>query len=402
MRLYRFYSTLRASLLIAVYAGGCAHAQEGTCDRPHALIYGRPMVADNSTVTDPSGLSLIQAFYPMPAIGTGSIWFSFEAQGESCYITSGVDGEPGSARDTVMALYSRSDCGSLQEIVSNDDDRITGDGFASLSVADVRPGTGYLVRVTSHHSDVRGRFIVGVYNEVPTGACYVPNGSCEMVTFRACFTRFGIYAGDGVTCAAGICASRPDNDTCTAAIPIVVLPANITADSSCATSDIARVPELCEIPETEGTLWYSIVGTGGQITATTCYGDVESVIAVFCDSCGRISCLGYSDKDGSCSRGATYSWCSSVGKTYYIVTGALAATPPGEFTLRVSDGGPCTDPYGCCPGDMDGDGVTTAADFTKYLAFYSSQNVRADANHDGQLNTADFGAFLQLYALGCP
>jgi outer membrane protein assembly factor BamB len=54
-----------------------------------------------------------------------------------------------------------------------------------------------------------------------------------------------------------------------------------------------------------------------------------------------------------------------------------------------------------CRPDMNDDGQLNVADFSAYLATYSSGSIRADMNDDTLLNVADFTAYLRAYAAGC-
>jgi hypothetical protein len=54
-----------------------------------------------------------------------------------------------------------------------------------------------------------------------------------------------------------------------------------------------------------------------------------------------------------------------------------------------------------CRPDINGDGQVNVADFLAFLSLYSAGSARADVNGDGQINVADFLAFLAAYSAGC-
>jgi hypothetical protein len=80
----------------------------------------------------------------------------------------------------------------------------------------------------------------------------------------------------------------------------------------------------------------------------------------------------------------------------------MAAQPfgPEQGTLTVSstmhlNGRPC-------PVDVNGDGQVNVADYLAFLQLYAAGDPAADMNADGIVNILDYLAFLQRYSLGCP
>lgn len=65
---------------------------------------------------------------------------------------------------------------------------------------------------------------------------------------------------------------------------------------------------------------------------------------------------------------------------------------PGEF-----DEGSVAD----CPGDFDGSGATTSADFFAFLAAFFEGRFSADVNRDGLVNSADFFDYLTAFFSRC-
>lgn len=54
-----------------------------------------------------------------------------------------------------------------------------------------------------------------------------------------------------------------------------------------------------------------------------------------------------------------------------------------------------------CPGDYDGDGRHTTADFFAFLTLYQFGHSATDIDGNGMVNTNDFFAFLAIYHAGC-
>jgi hypothetical protein len=54
-----------------------------------------------------------------------------------------------------------------------------------------------------------------------------------------------------------------------------------------------------------------------------------------------------------------------------------------------------------CRPDINGDGQVNVADFLAFLQLYAAGDTRADFNNDSQVNVQDFLAFLAAYAAGC-
>lgn len=157
-------------------------------------------------------------------------------------------------------------------------------------------------------------------------------------------------------------AGVPANDDCTGAIAITSLPAAIMGDTTVATADVAP---LCGTGDgTGGGLWYSIVGDGTTLTATTCSASTtfDTKLRVYTGDCNALVCEGGDDDDPACSFSSlrsTVSWCSTIGVEYKIlVHGFSSAT--GQFELLVSSGGvPCSG--ACCLSDGTCLGALSAA-----------------------------------------
>lgn len=147
------------------------------------------------------------------------------------------------------------------------------------------------------------------------------------------------------------CPTPPvGNDNCGNAITIPSLPytSPITSNNP-STDDVPTSTSSCG---TQGSnLWYTVVGDGNQLTATTCNTSTnfDTEIRVYTGSCTTINSMvevTCNDDDNICSSGGTKStvtWCSQVGVTYFISVGYFASGAGyGNFVLSVTSGAPCT------------------------------------------------------------
>jgi len=101
-------------------------------------------------------------------------------------------------------------------------------------------------------------------------------------------------------------------------------------------------------------VWYTVVGTGTRITASTCdpLTDYDTKISVFCRSCEEPICIDGND-DGCTSDASalqsTVTWCSQYGAEYLILVHGYESEV-GDFKLFLSeDGQPCEPEVQCVP-----------------------------------------------------
>lgn len=136
---------------------------------------------------------------------------------------------------------------------------------------------------------------------------------------------------------------RPVNDLCADAISVecgdVILDSNVGATESGVS---------CNASSTGGGVWYSIVGTGDDITATTCSPNTtfDTEIVIF-DACGD-PCLTNNDDDSACPTDdvqSTVTWTSTFGQTYFInVAGWITGGDNfGDFELSITCARPVND-----------------------------------------------------------
>lgn len=186
-----------------------------------------------------------------------------------------------------------------------------------------------------------------------------PSGSTANITVThnqdgACDISLGAFS---FTC-------PPPNDTCGGAIAV--------ACNSVVSGSTANGATDIDAPGTCGTslntspgVWYSVVGTGGTMSASLCGAPYDSKIGVFEGPCGALNCVVGEDDDFTVCGGndPSVEWASTLGVTYYVyVTGF--STNTGTFDLAIGCQGdvgpPCTDNELSMEITTDGNGSETS------------------------------------------
>jgi hypothetical protein len=147
------------------------------------------------------------------------------------------------------------------------------------------------------------------------------------------------------------------NDDCFGAVSITANGTLITGSTAGATYD-SSLTYCSGYPSPD--MWYSVAGTGGELTASTCnsvtnYDSALSVYASFSGDCSELRCETSND-DACDSTTSELSWFSDAGLTYFVRVHGFGSSA-GNFGLTVSgDGNP---PGGGPPGG-DGDSCSSA------------------------------------------
>jgi len=125
-------------------------------------------------------------------------------------------------------------------------------------------------------------------------------------------------------------AQAPANDLCSGATPIAC---GQTLTGSTLSATIDQAP-ACGLSLPKYGVWYSIAGTGGDITLSTCGGaNWDTQIGVYSGSCAALTCV--AGNNNFCGRQSTVTFSSVSGTTYYIwVTGVIDAR--GNFSLSAT------------------------------------------------------------------
>ena len=154
------------------------------------------------------------------------------------------------------------------------------------------------------------------------------------------------------------CVNFPPNDLCEDAIPVAV--PSVTTGSSLLSAVDANAP-TCGTPVTSPGVWYTVMGTGNTMTASTCNNtDFRNKVNIYCGDCpiGFTCVAGDQANCGPTGIQAEVSWCSQVGANYYVLIHGFGGSA-GDFELTITDDGiPCTSTVQCVPEGaccIDGD-----------------------------------------------
>jgi hypothetical protein len=255
-----------------------------------------------------------------------NIWYTVVGTGETITVSTcntGTDNGSGNF-DTRLSVFCN-DCSDRICVVGNDDSCSSGGAYRSTVSFCSELGRTYLVTV-------------GGYSPAT-----VP-GTIQLDV-----------SSSGTACSNPSSCQRPANDTCAGATPVGTLPASVVGNNGGALNNTPSPP--CGFTSTmHKDLWYSVVGNGSTLTVSTCNaGSIvsDTKVSVFCADCANPACVGGDDDSCGADFGtfkSIFSFCSEVGRTYYIAVGNYSAsTTPGNIQLDVSSGAACATPPSCGP-----------------------------------------------------
>jgi hypothetical protein len=122
-------------------------------------------------------------------------------------------------------------------------------------------------------------------------------------------------------------------------------------------------PNFCDTRVTAPGVWYTVVGTGNTMTASTCNdgnadtgsADYDTKISIFCADCDNRTCVaGQDDNFGAgCDGFSTkLSWPSQADNTYLILVHGFG-NATGNFELAILDDGVPVSDYVSCNPEID-------------------------------------------------
>jgi hypothetical protein len=139
-------------------------------------------------------------------------------------------------------------------------------------------------------------------------------------------------------------------DECINAIPVGVLPAHFAGNN---TGMTPVDPAIANDGNASGpAVWYSVVGTGNTLTASTCGActEFDSFVRVYYCGCDNLTVVGYNDS--SCPESGdhgVFSWCSVQDEVYLIAVCGYGTSSTGRFVLDVTDDGVACEGGLFCP-----------------------------------------------------
>lgn len=275
------------------------------------------IAGDNTTALDDPGQPAC-LLSTSAASGTKGVWYAFVGTGNRVSFDS-----CSGPTDLTMRVY----CGGCAQPVcaASDDDGCDVNSLGSRLQLCTSLGTQYLLLVS--------RFGTG------TSAAFTLNWSdsgtpCSAAGFPSCVP------------------TTPANDECAGAIPLsmgtTVLGTTIDASAE------SVVPPTCNGIAVGNGVWYSFVGNGMTVTASTCSAATGSNtrVSILTGSCGSFTCVaGNSTATPACSSrgdsGSAVGLCTTSGQTYYVVVSS-DTNGAGLFELSLTGSN-----AGCVPPAND-------------------------------------------------
>ena len=377
---------------------------------PFALTPGAGglLLVDMASATDSPDDPEFSCMLGGPGRGLNTVWFSFTATSTSAFLTTRRTG----LRDDVLIGLFQWIEGKLEPVAcSGDPCRDDNEDATSLCAQGLSINQEYIVLVGTYFEN--NTFVLGLelLEECPewrTGPCYLPDGTCVVVEGTACAELKGRWADQEAACFTTNCLATPANDILDNAVEVSTLPWTSTVELLCATNDY----ELAWFAQDElmerGT-WYSVQGTGGTLQARACDDDLHFAAAVLV-LCGPTRSeldflqLGGTDPDcqNGVGEGAIVTWCSELGRSYFIVVGnVIGGGVGGPLTVSIDDLGLCAEPRACCRADTSGDGSLAVDDIFTFLSYFFANDMRADYDRNGIVEVTDTFAFLGGWFAGC-
>jgi hypothetical protein len=145
-------------------------------------------------------------------------------------------------------------------------------------------------------------------------------------------------------------------------------------------------------------VWYRYTAAcSGSATVDVCNSSFDSVLFAYnTATCPPTQAQQLACNDDACGPVGLSSRISFpvTSGARYMIRLASFGTAQGSATMTIA----CT---GACPVDVNHDGQVNVADFLAFLSLYSAGNIGADFTGDGVVNVQDFLRFLQLFSVGC-
>ncbi|MFZ4785279.1 MAG: hypothetical protein ACOYLH_07350 [Flavobacteriales bacterium] len=134
----------------------------------------------------------------------------------------------------------------------------------------------------------------------------------------------------------GSCECPPSNDDCANADAIGCgVTVNGTTDN--ANDDSAIASDCQGIAITSPGVWYTFIGTGEQVTLTTCSSAVDTKLSVYAGSCGALACVAANDDDANCTGFAsTVVFTSQAAVQYFVLVSEFGVGQGLDFELAMT------------------------------------------------------------------
>lgn len=141
----------------------------------------------------------------------------------------------------------------------------------------------------------------------------------------------------------------PANDTCDGAIPVAV--PSVTGGATTGATTDTGTPTCGSASVTSPGVWYSFIGTGLTVTASTCNAaNFDTKISILCKGCDVQECTGGFDDYPGCAGFTTQVTVpTQAGQEYLVLVHGFGGAT-GAFNLSLSEGAPADfGPVDCAP-----------------------------------------------------
>ena len=319
--------------------GNCQVLEQTICESQVPI--GRFIFFGNGTTCSPN---------PCPAPPTGACCFLDAGGCPTCVVTTELDcmNRPG------PGIFQGPDIQCTTSICLGSFPVVCG-----ACCDDGLGGTGVCTQTLQQNCDTVAGFVF--FPSTPcspspcalaAGRCCFLDGTCQEMSQAACTADPNAsFFEPGGNCLTLCPQPPPTNDTCATAITLVP-PATALADNTAATDG----PQgTCGVSAPNQDVWYRVVGTGNEMTVTTCNPgtDYDTMIQVWCGDCLSLTCVDGNDDMGvsACALSGLRSqvvFCTQPGGVYFISVGGWSASE-GLSELSLTEGAPCTPTVLCLP-----------------------------------------------------
>ena len=186
-------------------------------------------------------------------------------------------------------------------------------------------------------------------------------------------------------------SAQPPNDICETATGPLAVPSLTPGSTIGATPEVLP---LCGTTDgTGGAVWYTVIGTGNTMTASTCENsspgsaNYDTKIRIWCDDCDNLNCVAGNDDEPGCNFHSTIAWPSTQGVIYRLLMHGFGGAE-GDFELSIADDGvpatgqvPCPIPVAtgaCCLDDASCVPDQTADECAALGGAYAGDDVSCD------------------------
>lgn len=168
--------------------------------------------------------------------------------------------------------------------------------------------------------------LCGVHSEIPSLPLFA--GQTVLIVVDGWGAGFGSYQ-----LMISETPPPPPNDDCFLALDLPI-PSTVSGSTIGASSDDV-IP--CGTTISAPGVWYSVFGTGNELTASTCGGyDYDTKINVYTGGCAAPICVGGNDDACGLGLGSRLTWSSVPGQPYQILVQGFEGQT-GEFELSISE-----------------------------------------------------------------